>query len=73
MGRFRSGPVLSVVSSFMAITVIVASVVLIISFIRDPDMGFTNSSIAIIIVYGVVYFSLCARMIWTELVAVRLS
>lgn len=70
MGRFKSGAILTFVSSSLAVAVMGFNIVLIVQFIQDPDMGFTPGAVVAVCCYGVVYFGVCVRMIWTELKAV---
>jgi len=66
LGRFRSGMCLTVISTVLALLVIGVSVVLIVQFIADYPPG----AIAAVCVYGVLYFGVCIRMVWSEIVAI---
>ena len=67
LGRFRSGRALTVISSCLAMLVIGVSVYLIYDFIKD----FSVAAITLICCYGVFYFSVCLRMIWSEVLAIK--
>jgi len=66
LGRFRSGALLTLISSVLAVLVIAVSVVLIVIFVKD----FPPAGVAVVAVYGVFYFCVCLRMVWSELVAI---
>jgi hypothetical protein len=66
MGRFRSGTCLMVVSTVLALLVIGVSVVLIVQFVADYSAG----GIAAVCIYGALYFAVCLRMVWSEVVGV---
>jgi len=66
MGRFRSGTCLMVVSTVLALLVIGVSVVLIVQFVADYSAG----GIAAVCIYGALYFAVCLRMVWSEVVSV---
>ena len=68
LGRFRSGLWLTLVSSLLAFTVIGFSLVLVVQFVRDPSMGFSAGGVVAVCLYGVVYFCLCCRMMWDEII-----
>ena len=67
LGRFRSGRALTVISTCLAMLVIGVSVYLIYDFIKD----FSVTAIALICCYGVFYFSVRLRMIWSEVLAIK--
>jgi len=69
LGRFRSGILLSVISTVLALLVIAVSVVLVIQFVED----FSAGGIAAVAVYGICYLLVCVRMVWEEVVAVARS
>jgi len=67
LGRFRSGVYLSIVSSCLAFIVISASIVLIVQFVQDHNIS--PGGKACFGIYFAIYFAVCSRMIWTEIVA----
>jgi natural resistance-associated macrophage protein len=71
LGRFRSGTILSVISTALALLVIVVSVVLVVQFVMDNDTP--PWAVALVALYGVCYFGVCLRMVWSEVVSVAQS
>ena len=69
LGRFKSNLWLTIVCSMMALTVIGFSLVLVVQFLRDPKYGFSTGGVAAVCLYGAVYFGLCVRMVWDELIS----
>ena len=69
LGRFKSSLWLTIVCSLTALTVIGFSLVLVLQFVRDPKYSFSTGSVVAVCLYGAVYFGLCIRMVWDELVS----
>jgi len=77
LGRFASGPILFAVTCCLAFLVLSVNVLLVVQFLQDPpveDQG--DEAVAALpawamllaTLYGIVYFGLCIRMMWEEVV-----
>jgi len=62
LGKFRSGPILMAISTMLAMLVMAVSLVLICQFCQD----LSSTATAVVIVYGIVYSSVCIRMVYDE-------
>jgi len=76
LGRFASGRTLFAVTCGLAMIVLIVNVVLVVQFLQAPpvqeqgdesEYHFPPWVLAVVALYAVVYFGVCARMMWSEL------